>query len=74
MPEGAAAPSGYKKENDMPHKVKKPCIICKKLFIPCAGCETESPMFRWNRIACSKACARAYLAGLSQTAETGRNT
>lgn len=38
-----------------------PCRVCKKLFEPCAYCQSHSDVFRWRNFACSKECATKYI-------------
>lgn len=45
----------------MKQKKKIPCRVCKKLFEPCAYCQSHSDVFRWRNFACSKECAQKYI-------------
>ena len=40
---------------------KIPCRVCKKLFVPCAYCQSHSDVFRWRNFACSRECATKYI-------------
>lgn len=40
---------------------KIPCRVCKKLFVPCAYCQSHADVFRWRNFACSRECATKYI-------------
>ena len=40
---------------------KIPCRVCKKLFVPCAYCQSHADVFRWRNFACSRECAAKYI-------------
>ena len=44
----------------MAYKVKKPCRVCGKLYVPCADCENDNTAFHWRTVACSYECGKKY--------------
>lgn len=44
----------------MAYKVKKPCRVCGKMYVPCADCENDNTVFHWRTVACSYECGKKY--------------
>ena len=45
----------------MQNKKTIPCRVCKKMFVPCAYCQSHANTFRWRNFACSIECAKKYI-------------
>ena len=52
---------------------KIPCRVCKKLFVPCAYCQSHADVFRWRNFACSRECATKYIDDTIAYRETLKN-